>query len=360
MENLQGLTDSLIPKSKTRLMRLIKREPYVNLGSSTAVFGKRMIINVPREYNNLSQIYIKSTITTSGIANPMPYLGTRIFERITVRTKRGIDLCIQSPVVAMSRLDSSDSALQNQLQNVTTPDVTWANNTMSVITPLFAWFSEPNKSIPTKYIEDLEVELIVAKDFNSMGINDVPLTAATFEVFFKYYDDLEDKAFQPGKVLGYDYYYETPILDADAGSAKLFLTCPSPVTNSHIALLSINQAIYEIQRVLVKSRGSELIDLDRRMCYSLATKTEVNVPDGGCLDLFWGESHDRNKISDYIIFNKSMDPVELTVFYVQPSLTTCYLYVVHEYAQMFEYQANGLVIRHLMNDLDSMKYSDNL
>lgn len=360
MENLQDLRDSLIDVKRTRQMRVIKREPYLTMGTNTAVFGRKMIFNIPKEYNNLSQVYFKSNLTTNGTANPFPFLGCRVFDQIIVRTKRGTILFQQSPQYCQSRLDSLENTpIRIQLEKATTPDATWSNNTISVITPLFAWFSEPNKALQTKYVEELEIECTVAADYNKMGIDNVSLTAGTFEVYLKYYDDVEYKPYRTGKVLGYDTYVETPITNASgATSSTVYLTCPFPVIDTNVALVNQNQALYEVNRINVVSKGSELLDVDRRMLYSLGTRKEISVDDGGYVCLFWGSEHDRNRVSDYMIFNKSMHPCAMTVSYSQPSAAACDLYCIHTYAQTFEFLPNGTIIKHLMNEFEGVKFSN--
>lgn len=359
MENLTALTDNLIDVKQTRLMKIVKREPYLTLGSITEVFGRKMIFNVPKQYNNLSQIYIKSTITTTGLANAMPYLGNRIFEHIVVRNKRNtVQLANQTPISCQSRFDALDGTpLRIQLEKATTPDVVWNNNTMSVITPMFAWFSEPSKELQTKFIEDIEIECTVSRDYLAMGIDNVALTAASFEIYYKFYDDVVDAVYKPKTVMGYDVYSETPIANTGT-NAKLFMTCPFPIIDSHLAVVSENQAFYEIQRVVLRSKGSELIEADRRMLYSFGSEREISVNDGGTMCLFYGQEHNRNKPSDYMTFVKSMYPVDMTVHYTQNSITACTLHVAHEYAQRFEFKPNGDIVKHLMNEYEAVKFSD--
>ena len=357
---MQDIRDSLIDLNRTRQMKVVKREPYMIMGSNTAVFGRKIIFNVPKEYNGLSQIYIKSALTCTGAANPMPFLGCRVFDQIIVRTKRGTILFVQGPQFCQSELDSlGNTPLRQQLEKATTPDGNWASNTITVITPVFAWFSSPNKQLPSRHLEDLEIECTVAADYNKMGIDNVSLTAGVFEVYFKFYDDVEPKPLTAGKVVGFDTFVETPVSNASgATNSTCYLTCPFPVINTSVGVINDNQALYEINRIVVTSKGSELIDVDRRMLYSLASKKEISIEDGGFSQLYWGLEHDKNNVSDYMIFNKSMYPCALTATYSQPIAAPSTMYVIHTYAQTFEYLSNGTIIKHLMNEYEGVKFSD--
>lgn len=341
-------------KGALRTIKIIKGEDQVYVNGTGGIYGRKFSFDIPREYNNLQHINIKSILTATGIPTPKVYFGARIFSEIVLRTKNGTVLMMITPYYTYSRIDGLKSTqLYNHLENAVMPLTTWNNSVAEVFTPLFGWFN--NYPLETMYLEPLELLVTVSDSADAMGLA-ADVTASSYELHLTYMDRMYNPLGNPSKeILIYDSYLEPePVVCASGSTSKSFiLTCPFPVFATHFVLSSSSQNMASISRVLVESRGVVLLDTDRRINYSLEEDIDETADvESGPFNLWWSRERSRKVPSGIMYFHQSMYPVQVTCYF--SSLGGVYnLITVHEYFSNLKISDKGICVRTLPGYLEA-------
>ncbi len=316
-------------------IRTIIKLPVSNFLNSNTVLGKKMSWDIPREYNNLQNMFIKSTLTSSGAPDPKSYFGARIFSEIVLRTKNGTVLFTIQPYYTYARIDKlKSSQIYNHLENATMPLETWNNSVCEIFTPLFGWFN--NKPIETMYLEPLELVATVTSSVDTMGLTaGSTVSAGSFELHLHYNDRMYDpkKSLNKSMLISDSYQEQETVTCAVGSTSKSFiLQCPHPVFCTHFVMSNSTQDLLSINRIVVESRGVTLFDMDRRVSYSLQEGLEETADvESGPFTIWWSRERSRITNSGLMYFGQSMYPVKVTCYFSAVPSVTYDIITIHEY-----------------------------
>lgn len=361
MNFLQQITNPLINNDTNKVKVVVKRQ-IQNLFGSEGFYGRRFTFDVPREYNNLSGIWIKVAATTAAQTSIIQlYAADYHFKSMNLQTKNGLIITRSTDDYADSRSDeltysTVNQSLANALQPANSKLTTTAR---SFFVPFYAFFSENReKSLPTKYMEPLEVVCETNLSKELMGL-DQELTSCEYEAYFIYYDDVVPKPFTPVKMDVYDIYVEPKVTNT-GGSTTLrsLLTCPYPVFCSHLSVREDTVSNYtNINNIKLSVAGNQILDVDERIIFDLFSDSEspssiaTNV--GEIKHLYYGKQTGfkaRTESDSFITFNGSMYPCNLELE-LSAGDTGDKLRVIHEYRYILEINDQGKVVKHNSDSL---------
>lgn len=337
-----------LPKPLSNSLKTLVKISTSQTFSSGSIYAKRLEFDIPRQYDNLAQLYIKCYLSiTAATSTVEPYLATKIFKEINFKTKRGTVLQRIVPAYSKARVDEyTDTEIYTHLNAGINGDVAFtAGTTVTCIVPLFLFFSEDQAMfLKTRMLEQLSIELLVNDDKGSMGMQE-DLTSASYEVYALYHD-LNDsnkysdlywtKKSSVPKVLkgSFNIFTEDDLTCASGStSARLLLRCNHPAYVLHCSLTNSSSQQAQIKTIKLIVANNTLIDIDYRMNYQMYATTKSFV-ESGVFSLYFNKLKHRNVDSGLITFSKSMFPCYLDITY--DSLGSDYtLKVIEEYRTHF-------------------------
>lgn len=324
------------------------------------IYGQRLRFDIPTQYDNLADIFIKITLSSAGNAAPRTELATRVFKQIQIRTKKGTLLQDLRPLYSLTRVDEiTKTPTYDYVQNAIDPDTTFDTNTVTMFLPLFTFFAEDIMfNLPTRSMEPLEVYAVVNDSKEAMGLQ-TDLSATAFEMHCVFYDthETEGPEFKIGApVYGlspprtllktYDTYYEElQTVPAGSTSARMLITNPNPAYVMHIALVDpLSQAMTQIKTIKMTMAGVEVVDLDYRINFSLDT-SEVSLVDSSTISYWFSKEKNRSNYSGLIDFSSSLFPTYLDITF--DALPEDYqLHVFFEHLTKLTVSNLGEIVRH--------------
>lgn len=363
MDKYQGITNNWIDQNKNVMTKIARLEPTRYYGSRTTVYGRRFSFDVPRDYNNLSQIYIKATYDVAGDPDPQTALGTRILSLINLRGKAsGSIIATCTPDYSIARLDEiQNTPLYSQISQAveSDKDVSGAGDKtgVNVIIPFPAWFNKSGWELPTRYLEDLELECVTNSSKEAMGIL-VDITAITFEVIYKYKDNVfyDENPF-PALMMGYNMYQENSVdVSSGATTAEILVNCPYPVFCSHILAKTSTQNFFDVERIEVTAGGVEIMNVDKYTLFNYdESSNNVGISGTGPVPLYWNQDITRDVLENdsYVAFNGSMYPTKIKVYFREAVGSAGTLSVVSEYKQAYDVNETGVIHTPLMGKFES-------
>jgi hypothetical protein len=315
-----------------------------NFNHRSVIYNRKTEFDIPREYSGLETLFIKCTLTCVGDPDPMPLLGARIFKSIKIRTKSGTyTLQTIYPEYTIARIDELvGKSLRSHIIKAVDPDVTFNNNTVSLVIPLFTWIS--NQNLDTRNLEQLTVECITNDNRESMGLL-VDLTALSYDLYCHYNDPVVvPRSIKPVEMVVNDIFREPQILRVpqNASSVRCLLACPDLVFATHFKLVSDIQDISQIKAIKIETKGVVLVDLDKRMNYSLREDVdEVGHVEDGILTYYWGKERSRTSSSGLMLFSDDeMYPVVVELFF-DPLTVASDLIIIHEIKKKLKINDQG-------------------
>jgi hypothetical protein len=345
---------------KNTLKTIIKRRPTIEFGNGNDIYRKKFIYDIPREYDNLAQLFIKCTLSTGDVATtPETLFATKIFETIVLRTKNGTTLQTITPRYTNGRVsETTGTPLYNYLQESIDPSgAAPFAQTEVVYVPLFFFFSEKITTfLNTRNLEQLELECTVAANKENMGMT-VALTSATFELYLKYFDVDSSNKFSdqiltkktgiPKQLYGsFDIFREQNVINSSTStSASLLLRCPHPAYVMHLSLVNQNSDRKTINNVKIKFGASEFLDIDRKMNYDLF-EIKHGTLDTEVLSIWFSKMKDRTVDSGLLLMSGSTFPAYLEVEFDPndpPDITEYTLYTMFETRTNFSVNDKGTV-----------------
>lgn len=360
MDKISQIRNTYIDTNRNVMTKYVRVKPTHVLGSTTAIYDNRFIVDVPNLYNGLSQIYIKNTVTKATGSVAIQLLGMRIFKSIILRGKISGNIIARiTPQYNIARYEElGNTPLYTTLERSTQGDFT-SSLTQTFYTPVPMWFCGKNKELQTRFLEDLQLECIVNDSAAAMGLSQ-EITAASYEVIFKYYDDVIIKPYSlPREIVGYDIYQEAPesITVSTAGDKKtILLTCPFPTYITYIYAYGSTQTLATISNVKIESSNVEISDIDNDILYDYNDQQNINVNSNGNVSIYWTKyfGHQYEDVNtSYVNFVGAMYPTRaICTIETTGSLT---LEVVHEYSQHYKINENGTIGRSLMNESSPSK-----
>ncbi len=350
---------------KNTLKTLVKTSTKDSFTTNT-LYSSKFTMEIPRSaYDNLSQLYIKATLSTAVSGTPTAstvetYLATKIFKQIRFRTKRGTILQYITPSYSSMRIDETiNTPLNTFLSNSIEPDIAFADGDPSVIVPLFLFFSEDQYSfLNTRNLEQLELELTVNDSKESMGM-EVDLTSAIFELYSLFHDTNESNAnsdfyytkkpgVQRSLVGSYNMFEEDDLVCPQSStSAKLLLRCPHPLFVLHMSLIDENTNRAQIKTVKITVGSRVMMEFDYRMNYQMYGHQRAFL-ENGTVSLYFSKLRERCYDSGLITFSKEMYPAYLEITY--DSLPADY--TLHSFE---EYRTN-----YTIDDIGQISLSDDV
>ncbi len=336
-----------------RGLRTVISRPIQNRYDARAIYGRRFDFDIPKEANNLDQLFIKCTLTTSGDADPIPNMGMRVFSSIMIKTRRG-QTVLQNvyPEYLWARVTAeSDKPLYKHFQQALEPD-TFSTETVVVYTPVLSWINDYNLDVHR--LEDLTVEVTVAGTKEEMGLL-TDLTAATFDLECHYRAGEPKGWLNDGSGPGKDYkgprnlvvanVFKEPhvvVVASGATSTSFIFTCPEVVFATSFLLTSATQDIWNINTVTIKSLGSEIASVNYQTNFRTSEDAkEIGiVADGRPLTYWWSSVRSRVDTKEHIMFTGPMYPCVATLTF--DALDQDYnLTVLHEYKQKLTISEDG-------------------
>jgi hypothetical protein len=336
-------------ETKNSLKTIVSVKPSNFFGSGT-VYSQRVKFDIPRQYNNLSDIFIKSTLTAVGDADPEQRLGCRVFKNIELRTCTGTILASQQAVYSSARVDEYyNTSIGSRLDDMVEPDFTFADTTVTLFTPLLMFFSENQlATLQTRQLEPLEVICYVNDTKESMGL-DVDLTAATFDMFIQYNDTPATLDLPLPKYLPYtfDTFYEKiTTIASGATTARLLLMCPFAVYMMHVSLINpADQTYNRINSFRIDSGQNTIVNIDERINFSRNIKEKSKVI-SSTVSYWFSKDRDRGVMSGLINFNGSMAPTYLSIECDQLDADH-ELHVICEYQSVISCTEGGKLVKGL-------------
>jgi hypothetical protein len=310
---------------KNTLKTLVKISNPKNF-STGVLYNKRFTFDIPKEYDNLSQLYIKATLSTNSTASTVEtYLAAKLLREINLRTKQGTILQTILPFYTHMRIDEIyGSELYNCIAQGTEPDITFASGSPTCFIPLFYFFSESlYTSLSTRSLEPLEIECLTNFDKGTMGLS-VDLTSATFELYALYHDEntssaITDKSYTlkhdiPKHLYGsYNIFQEdSQVVLATSTTARLLLRCPFPLFALHASLVAADSTRTLIKTMKLTVGGVEILNMDYRINYQ-NFGNHNSFLENGTTSYFFSRNKARDADSGLIVFSKSMFPCYLDV-----------------------------------------------
>lgn len=359
--NFIKFTESQSVKNRSRpqplsnsLKTLISTEYYTQSGSE-AIYDRKRTLDIPKNYDHMSQIFLKFTLSTGlAAATIETFLATKIMKSIRILSAQGTELQRITPRYSQARID----------QTYMTPNYSWyqlcvenqgefADGDVTCILPLFTFFSEnPNTFLPTKKLEQLKLELITNDNSAAMGINQ-NLTLLTTEIYVTYHnvnnssrnDDIVymNKPGIPKQLYGsYNMYEEETTTCLTGSTSKIvLLKCPHAVFSLNLALVDANSNRKQIKNVRMKIGNSEFLNLDYRMNFQMYGD-QSGFLENGSFSYFVDKEKNRTVPSGLLTFSKEFYPCYLTVEF--DALATDYtLYIFNEVHTLYNISDNGEV-----------------
>jgi hypothetical protein len=340
---------------KNTLKTLIKI-PSVKIFTSS-IYNKKFAFDIPREYDNLSQLYIKCTLSTGSVASTVEtYLATRILSNISLQTKQGTVLQKITPAYSHMRIDEIyGSSLYNCIAPSLDPEVSSPFLTADpvVFVPLFLFMSESvYTSLSTRSLEPLELECRINSSFAAMGLS-ADLTSATFELYALYHDEntssnITDKLYTEKPNIERSLYGSYNIFQEDTitilsgqTSGRMLLRCPFPLFALHASLEAADASRNLIKTMKLTVGGVVILDLDYRINYQ-NFGTAQSFLETGTTSYFFSKNKERDFDSGLIVFSRSMYPCYLDVTFDTLS-SDCTLNIFEEIRTHFDVTEEGII-----------------
>jgi hypothetical protein len=351
----RSVESRLVPPLKNTLKTLVKKGNSQKYTGAT-LYGSKFIFDISRSYDNLSQLYIKCTLSTGSVdSTTETYFASKIMRRINLRTKQGTTLQLITPRYTQARLDELQTTqLFTHLNASIEPDVAWTNPTVTCFIPLFYFFSEDTSTfLRTRNLEALEIECVVNDSKESMGMS-VDLTTASFELYSLYHDVNTSNKFSdqpwttktdiPRALKGSFNIFEEDQVTCGTGSTskRLLLRCPHPLYVLHVALVDSSTNRAQIKNVRLIVGGNELINLDYRINYQVYGNQHSFI-ESGTISIFFSQEKARSVDSGLIVFSKEMYPTYLEIEY--DTLASDYtLYAFEEFRTNYRVDGDGVIL----------------
>jgi len=330
---------------------------FVNFGTVNRVtpniYGKVFTIDIPKTYDNLAELYIKSTLATDSVSSTVESMfGTRVFSKIVLRTKKGTVLQTVIPQYTQARIaEINDTPLYTKIAAAIEPSGAFLDGPVTVITPLFCFFSE-NVScfLNTRNYEQLELELTINSDFDSMGMG-TPLSSASFDFFGLFHDVntsssitdhiLTSKPDITKQLVGsYNIFQEDDVIVSDSSTyARILLRNPHPAFAMHLSLTDPSANTKQINRVRLTIGNRVILDIDNLMNFTLYGTHRGYIPDL-CFTYFFSKLKDRSVDSGLLVFSKEMAPCFLEVWFSADASPTGVNYTLKT---LMEHRTNYIV-----------------
>lgn len=316
----------------------------LNSDASSGVYNQTFNIEIPREYNNLAQLYVKCTLSTNGVSTTVEsYLGTKIFRSIRIKTKNGTTLQKFTPMYLQSRIDQLWlSPIYSYLQVSMMPDIAFSAGSPTVFVPLFCFFSESELSfLQTRHLEQLEVEFITNRNKGAMGLSN-DLTSLDTELYCLYHDDKEMPMIQRNLISSYNIFEEnTTVVPSGSTSAKILLRCPHPAFSLNFCLVDSTSNIAEIKTLKLSFADRTFLELDYRINYQNYGTPRAYL-EAGIFTYFFNKYKERSYDSGLIQFNGALAPVYAEITFDSLSANHT-LYIFEEYRTIFNIDDKGII-----------------
>lgn len=353
MNHVRLISNPLVDRKTNTLRKTVVRYPknfYKTAG--TLPYGKVVNFEIPTEYNNLTQLFVKVTAVTAGDnTNHSLYAGCWHFRRMYLQNKMGIRIMTNTANYLSVRTDElAQSPINSLLSNAMEPSPTFNATTSTFYVPFFAWFSDDvEKAIPTFYTEQLELVCEVAGSKEEMGMP-VDITDATYELICVYQDDIERKSSPlPMTIVSYEIFEEYPIRNNGTDAfTKGTLSCNYPVFVNHSIVKDLSQQFSTVTQIELDLPNEKLVDLDPRIAFSLASNgatlpSDVNIETNSTNSYYFsryrGNVARSEKNTDFVTFTGEMAPCTIKISHAADA--TKYLYNVMEYRNIIEIDAEG-------------------
>lgn len=324
-----------------------------------SIYGEINTIQVPKEFNNLAQLYIKVTLSTGLAAVTIREAGefaARIFSRITLRNKSQTEIQHITPEYTLKRIfEISGTPLYTKITSgISVDDVDFTLGDVVVYVPLFFFFSENYINfLPNRELEQLELEFITNESAASMGMS-INLTSINYELFALYYDnkkmtnnnvdnDLYNKFKLPKYLVNsYNIFEENTVsVPANTSSARLLLRCPYPIFSLNISIFDpLTLARTQINSMKLTVGNNTFIDLDFRMNYTMSGDNIAST-ESGTFSYFFSVLKSRMVDSGLITFSKEFFPCYLDVEFTASDTTTKTMVTYEEIKTLFPIKENG-------------------
>ncbi len=367
MQHLQLIADPLINKESNTMRRTVMASPktfYKTAG--TAPYSQVINFEIPKEYNNLSQLFVEITATTAGDnTNHALYTGCWWFKKMTLQTKSTVPLTSNTNNYLSVRTDElAQSPINSLVADAMEPSPTFNATTSVFYVPFFAWFSDSiDKMIPTFYLEQLELVCEVAGSKEEMGLP-ADVTSASYRLVCEYHDDLVRRSNPfPLSWEVYDVFEEMPVLNNGTNNyTETTMSCSFPVFVNHSLIKDSSQQMGTITNVSYKVAGEEIVNTSPRIMFSLASggetlPTDVNMEPNSATSYYFsrlrGNQARGPKNTDFVNFTRSMYPCVIRADHTADA--TKYLYNVCEYKVILDIDSEGRVSRRVSNKLNLNK-----
>lgn len=324
---------SVVPKRPDNIENTLKTVVKVNNYNSPgfSIYGSKHRFNIPKEFDNLSQLYIKCYIKTAFNSAVDNQFAAKIFKRMKLKTKNEVELQTITDVYTIKRLDGlQNTTLITKINQGLQPNTVGFPSTFTFlafteatcVVPLFFFFSELiNEELNTRNYEQLELECIVNDDKESMGM-EFNIASFRAELICNYHDvntssSISDmiiyKQF-PRPLYGCYNIFEEDIVTVSSGSTsiKVLLRCPFPTFAIHLTLKRPDSKQTLVRTFKLQIRNNTVVETDYRLNYEMNSENDSYLESGG-FSHFFNKDHKRCYDSGLVTFSKEMYPAYATI-----------------------------------------------
>lgn len=347
-------------KIESPLINTLKSVKWVNpLPGSSAVYNKKVLFNIPKQFDNLAQCYVKVDITPSGTCEALsPWAVIQLLKIVNLQTSKKVSL--MECRTEYNLLRTEECSEKPELWSKMREGIEISSTFSSVITkyiPMYLFFSDDITSFfETRQKEQIQLELITNDNHTLMGF-DSGISSLTFQLACLYFDTHDsgrncDFPYNDLKITrpivgSYNVFYEEPVLVPRLStSAKILLRCPNPFFAIHVHLLKNDDlSRYAINTMRLTQRGSEVFYIHTDINYCFFAE-EHGEQANGALSYWESKKQKRNVDSGLNILNGDSYPsyLEITFDEISGILSDDYtMYVYHEYRTDFQVSSDGVI-----------------
>jgi hypothetical protein len=336
------------------------------------IFEQVGICSLTKENNNLSQIKCKINLTVAAAhvseLAVEPYLATRIFKELSLKTKSGVELQRMIPEYTTMRIDEiSGTPLHSRVARGLEPSTEFVAAapvsavTTSLYLPLFFFFSDSvTNFLQTISMEEVFIHYRTNDDATAFGITSATaftISAMDFEFIAEYHDTTESSVKYELDFLknptvkkivnSYNIFEEDSVtLVSGQTTAKLLLRCPFPLYATHYSIISNTGKRVRINTIKKRIGNEQQISFDSYFNYKMYAKQNKAYAEDEAFSEWMNIYQNRDQLSGLITYSGSdnMNPTNLEItFEAIPATLTWKLLVFSEYCTEFNIDENGIV-----------------
>lgn len=313
---------------KNTLKTVIEKKPLRN---DTTIYNRKIHFDIPREYNNLAQLYVKCELTWDVSTTPESLLGCKIFKDIILRDKvtRTKLFHIKPEYSVLRTAQLYGTPLFDRISLGAEVGSITGGTPVTIFVPIYCFFSEGvDYFLKTRYLNPMELECIVNESSSDMGVGGLSqnLSSAEYSLFCLFFDTNEPSKLSDLPIINdiypwkkikgsYDVFYEDDKTCAIGSNEQtLLLRCPHPTFSINCSLINETSNKKGINSFELIVGGVTVVSINYKMNYTMFGN-EISYLDQPDFSYFISKEKSRSVDSGLLVFNGSMSPAYIKVTY---------------------------------------------